>query len=94
VSVIPASVISDMDASMRSLGGRTVPDGAVGILPAFMMVDAGCHYVDFCCSQCSPAEFLWISLDGVGRCLLDLSYFPSDYQTDTGSGDQRMLCWV
>ena len=23
---------------MRSLGGRTVPDGAVGILPAFMMV--------------------------------------------------------
>ena len=31
VSVIPASVISDMDASMRSLGGRTVPDGAVGI---------------------------------------------------------------
>ena len=48
VSVIPASVISYMDASMRSLGGRTVPDGAVGILPAFMMVDAGCHYVDFC----------------------------------------------
>ena len=48
VSVIPASVISDMDASMRSLGGRTVPDGAVGILPTFMMVDAGCHYVDFC----------------------------------------------
>ena len=45
---IPASVISDMDALMRSLGGRTVPDGAVGILPAFMMVDAGCHYVDFC----------------------------------------------
>ena len=29
--------------------------------------------------QCSPAEFLWILLDGVGRCLLDLSYFPSDY---------------
>ena len=29
---IPASVISDMDALMRSLGGRTVPDGAVGIL--------------------------------------------------------------
>ena len=27
---IPASVISDMDAPMRSLGGRTVPDGAVG----------------------------------------------------------------
>ena len=26
---IPASVISDMDALMRSLGGRTVPDGAV-----------------------------------------------------------------
>ena len=45
---IPASVISDMDALMRSLGGRTVPDGAVGILPTFMMVDAGCHYVDFC----------------------------------------------
>ena len=45
---IPASVISDMDAPMRSLGGRTVPDGAVGILPAFMMVVAGCHYVDFC----------------------------------------------
>ena len=35
---IPASVISDMDAPMRSLGGRTVPDGAVGILPATMMV--------------------------------------------------------
>ena len=31
---------SDVDASMRSLGGRTVPDGAVGILP---VVD-----VDFC----------------------------------------------
>ena len=45
---IPASVISDMDAPMRSLGGRTVPDGAVGILPAFMTVVAGCHYVDFC----------------------------------------------
>ena len=29
---IPASVISDMDALMRSLCGRTVPDGAVGIL--------------------------------------------------------------
>ena len=28
---IPASVISDMDAPMISLGGRTVPDGAVGI---------------------------------------------------------------
>ena len=28
---IPASVISDMDAPMRSLCGRTVPDGAVGI---------------------------------------------------------------
>ena len=26
---------------MRSLGGRTVPDGAVGILPAFMMAVAG-----------------------------------------------------
>ena len=37
-----------MDALMRSLGGRTVPDGAVGILPAIMMVVAGCHYVDFC----------------------------------------------
>jgi hypothetical protein len=46
--VIPASVISDLDAPMRSLCGRTVPDGAVGILPAFMMVVAGCHYVDFC----------------------------------------------
>ena len=46
-------------------------------------------------SQCSPAEFLWISLDGIGWCiLLDLSYFPSDYQTGTGPGDQRMLCWV
>ena len=45
---IPASVISDMDAPMRSLGGPTVPDGAVGILPAFMMVVAGCHNVDFC----------------------------------------------
>jgi len=32
-----------MDAPMRSLGGRTVPDGAVGILPAVMMVVAGCH---------------------------------------------------
>ena len=39
---------SDMDALMRSLGGRTVPDGAVGILPAFMMVVAGCHYVAYC----------------------------------------------
>ena len=48
---IPASVISDMDALMRSLGGRTVPDGAVGILPAFMMVVAGCHNVDFCWSK-------------------------------------------
>ena len=45
---IAASGISDMDAPMRSLGGRTGPDGAVGILPAFMMVVAGCHYVDFC----------------------------------------------
>ena len=27
-----------MDAPMRSLCGRTVPGGAVGILPAFMMV--------------------------------------------------------
>ena len=44
----PASVISDMVAPMRSLGGRTMPDGAVGILPAVMMVVfAGCHYVDF-----------------------------------------------
>ena len=33
---IPSS--SDMDARMRSLGGRTMPDGAVGILPAIMMV--------------------------------------------------------
>ena len=49
--VIPASVISDLDAPMRSLCGRTVPDGAVGILPAFMMVVAGCHYVDFCFSN-------------------------------------------
>ena len=24
---------------MRSLGGRTVPDGSVGILPAYIMVD-------------------------------------------------------
>ena len=39
---------SDMDAPLRSLGGRTVPDGAVGILPVVMMVVAGCHYVDFC----------------------------------------------
>ena len=39
---------SDLDAPMRSLVGRTVPDGAIGILPAFMMVVAGCHYVDFC----------------------------------------------
>ena len=39
---------SDLDAPMRSLGGRTMPDGAIGILPAFMMVVAGCHYVDFC----------------------------------------------
>ena len=31
------AVISDMDASMRSLGGRTVPDGAVGILTAFFL---------------------------------------------------------
>ena len=47
MSGIPASVISDMDAPMRSLGGRTVPDGAVGILPAVMMVVfAGCNYVD------------------------------------------------
>ena len=44
---IPASVISDTDAPMRSLGGRTVPDGAVGNLPAFMMVVAGCYYVEF-----------------------------------------------
>ena len=35
---IPASVISDMDAPMRSLGGRTLPDGAVGILPAVMIL--------------------------------------------------------
>jgi hypothetical protein len=27
-----------MDAPMRSLDGRTVPDGAIGILPAVMMV--------------------------------------------------------
>jgi hypothetical protein len=39
---------SDLDAPMRRIGGRTVPDGAIGILPAFMMVIAGCHYVDFC----------------------------------------------
>ena len=45
---IPASVISDMDAPMRSLGDRTMPDGVIGILPAFMMVVAGCHYMDFC----------------------------------------------
>ena len=50
----PASVISDMDAPMRSLGGRTVPDGAVGIYHLLI--------------QCSPAEFLWSSLDGVGWC--------------------------
>ena len=47
MSGIPASVISDMDAPMRSLGGRTVPDGAVGILPAFMMIVAGCHYMQY-----------------------------------------------
>ena len=29
---------SDMDAPLRSLGGRTVPDGAVGILPAVVVV--------------------------------------------------------
>ena len=39
---------SDLDAPMRILGSRTVPDGTIGILPAFMMVVAGCHYVDFC----------------------------------------------
>ena len=39
---------SDMDVPMRSLGGCTVPDGAVGILPAVMMIVAGYHYVDFC----------------------------------------------
>jgi hypothetical protein len=33
---------------MRSLCGRTVPDGAVGIFQAVMMVVAGCRYVDFC----------------------------------------------
>ena len=44
-----------MDAPMRSLGGRTVPDGAVGILPAFMMVVAGCHYVDLVSS--TPKDF-------------------------------------
>ena len=33
---------------MRSLCGCTVPDGTIGILPAFMMVVAGSHYVDFC----------------------------------------------
>ena len=32
---IPQSVISDIDAPMISLGGRTVPDGALGILSAF-----------------------------------------------------------
>ena len=35
---------SDMDAPMRSLGGLIVPDGAIGILPAFLMVVAVCHY--------------------------------------------------
>ena len=42
VEGIPAAVI------WMLLGGRTVPDGAVGILPAVMMVVAGCNYVDFC----------------------------------------------
>ena len=42
---VPAAVT---DAIMRSLCGRTVPGGAVGILPAFMMVVAGCHCVEFC----------------------------------------------
>ena len=34
--LIPSS--SDMDASMRGLGGRTLQDGAVGVLQAIMMV--------------------------------------------------------
>ena len=66
---IPASVISDMDAPMRSLGGRTVPDGAVGI---FTSIYDGSCWLPLCgllLSQCSPAEFLWISLDGVGWCV-------------------------
>ena len=41
---------------MRSLGGRTVPDGTVGILPAFMMVVAGCHYVDSAGVEASPNQ--------------------------------------
>ena len=36
----PASVISDMDAPMRSLGGCTVPDGAVGIFTS--IYDGSC----------------------------------------------------
>jgi hypothetical protein len=56
---------------MRSLGGRTVPDGAIGI---FNSSYDGCVF--FCwlplcgllLNQCSPAEFLWSSLDGLGWC--------------------------
>ena len=46
---IPAAVTSDMDAPMRSLCGRTVPDGTVGIFTGnYDGHVAGCHYVDFC----------------------------------------------
>ena len=47
--VYRATVYRTGDAPIRSLGGRTVPDGAIGILPAVtMVVFADCHYVDFC----------------------------------------------
>ena len=39
---------NDFNLATAFLNLNTVPDGDVGILPAFMMVDAGCHYVDFC----------------------------------------------
>ena len=35
-----------------------MPDGAVGILPAFMMVVAGCHYLDLYMRLCDLRDQL------------------------------------
>ncbi len=85
---------SDMDVPMRSLGGRTMPDGAVGI---YQQLWWSC----FCwlplsgllLNQCSPAEFHWSSLDGIGWCFC-WTFYTSPLLTRLVAGQVIKGCYV
>ena len=82
---------------MRSLCGRTVPDGAIGILLAVMMVVFArmplmWTSVDPMLNPISSYGTHLMALGGVVCWTLHNS--PLITRPLSGSNDQRMLCWV